>query len=59
MGYLMASNLNLLCQKPFSMPQATLTKGKEAEVMSGTEFGVYLNQSISMPKFAEVGDVNN
>jgi len=30
------------------------TKGEEAEVRSGTEFGVYLNQSISLPKFAEV-----
>ena len=30
------------------------TKGEEAEVKSGTEFGVYLNQSVSMPKFAEV-----
>ena len=27
------------------------TKGEEAEVRSGTEFGVYLNQSVSMPKF--------
>lgn len=36
-----------------------LTKGKEAEVMSGTEFGIYLNQSISMPKFAEAGEFNN
>ncbi len=35
-----------------------LTKGEEAEVRSGTEFGIYLNQSISMPKFAEVGNVN-
>lgn len=35
------------------------TKGEEAEVRSGTEFGIYLNQSISMPKFAEVSDVNN
>jgi hypothetical protein len=35
------------------------TKGEEAEVRSGTEFGVYLNQSISMPKFAEVGEFNN
>jgi hypothetical protein len=34
------------------------TKGEEAEVRSGTEFGIYLNQSISMPKFAEVGNVN-
>jgi hypothetical protein len=31
-----------------------LTKGREAEVRSGTEFGVYLNRAISMPKFHEV-----
>lgn len=31
-----------------------LTKGSEAEVKSGTEFGIYLNQAISLPKFAEV-----
>jgi hypothetical protein len=31
-----------------------LTKGEEAEVRSGTEFGVYLNQRVSLPKFAEV-----
>ena len=30
------------------------TKGKEAEVESGTEFSIYLNQSISMPRFVEV-----
>jgi hypothetical protein len=30
------------------------TKGEDAEVKSGTEFGVYLNQSISMPKYGEV-----
>jgi hypothetical protein len=30
------------------------TKGEEAEVRSGTEFGVYLNRAISLPKFAEV-----
>jgi len=30
-----------------------LTKGEEAEVRSGTEFGVYLNQGISLPRFAE------
>lgn len=30
-----------------------LTKGEEAEVRSGTEFGIYLNQAISLPKFAE------
>ncbi len=32
----------------------TQTKGEEAEVKSGTEFGVYLNQLISMPRFEEV-----
>jgi len=31
-----------------------LTKGEDAEVKSGTEFGVLLNQSISLPKFNEV-----
>lgn len=30
-----------------------LTKGEEAEVRSGTEFGIYLNRSISLPKFNE------
>lgn len=35
-----------------------MTKGPEAEVKSGTEFGVYLNQAISMPKFAETTPVN-
>jgi hypothetical protein len=30
-----------------------LTKGKDAEVNSGTEFGVYLNQAVSMPKWSE------
>ena len=30
------------------------TKGPEAEVKVGTEFGVSLNQAISLPKFAEV-----
>jgi hypothetical protein len=29
------------------------TKGEDAEVRSGTEFGVYLNQSISMSKWTE------
>ncbi|HEX9962834.1 MAG TPA: hypothetical protein VGB00_18020 [Pyrinomonadaceae bacterium] len=29
------------------------TKGEDAEVRSGTEFGVYLNQSISMGKWTE------
>ena len=31
-----------------------LKKGSDAEVKSGTEFSVYLNQPISLPKFAEV-----
>jgi len=30
-----------------------LTKGEEAEVRSGTEFGVYLNQAVSMPRWTE------
>ena len=30
------------------------TKGEDAEVRSGTEFGVILNQAISLPRFAEV-----
>lgn len=30
-----------------------LLKGPEAEVKSGTEFGVYLNQAISLPRFVE------
>ncbi len=30
------------------------TKGAEAEVKSGTEFGVYLSQAISLPRFVEV-----
>ena len=29
------------------------TKGEDAEVRSGTEFGVILNQAISLPRFAE------
>lgn len=29
------------------------TKGEDAEVKSGTEFGVYLNRAISLPKFVE------
>lgn len=31
-----------------------MTSGKEAEVKSGTEFGVYLNQAIALPRFVEV-----
>lgn len=34
------------------------TKGKEAEVEAGTEFGVYLNQAIALPRFVEVNPVN-
>ena len=34
------------------------TKGPEAEVKSGTEFGVYLNQAISMPRFTETRPAN-
>lgn len=30
-----------------------LLKGADAEVKSGTEFGIYLNQSVSLPKFSE------
>lgn len=30
------------------------TKGEEAKVESGTEFSVYLNRAVSMPKFTEV-----
>jgi hypothetical protein len=34
------------------------TKGKDAEVKSGTEFGVYVNQAFSLPKFTETTPVN-
>ena len=34
-----------------------LTKGPEAEVKSGTEFGVYMNQAISLPRFVETNPV--
>jgi hypothetical protein len=30
-----------------------MTKGEDAEVRSGTQFGVMLNQAISLPRFAE------
>ena len=33
------------------------TKGPDAEVRSGTDFGVVLNQSMSLPRFAETGPV--
>jgi hypothetical protein len=35
-----------------------LTKGGEAEVRSGTEFSVYLNQGIALPRFAETTRIN-
>ena len=34
-----------------------LTKGSEAQVKPGTTFGVYLNQPISLPRFAETTPV--
>ncbi len=34
----------------------TQTKGSEATVKTGTEFGVYLNQPVSLPKFVEEAD---
>lgn len=33
-----------------------LTKGEEASVKTGTEFGVILNKSVSLPKFGEAAD---
>ncbi len=33
-----------------------LTKGEDAEVRSGTEFGVQLNRSVSLPRFTEAID---
>jgi len=33
-----------------------MMKGPDAEVKSGTEFGLYLNQPVTLPKFAEVGN---
>jgi len=35
-----------------------LTKGPEAEVKSGTEFGVYINQAFSLPRFTETRAAN-
>lgn len=35
------------------------TKGEDAEVRSGTELGVYLNQSVSLPKFSETVETSN
>ena len=31
----------------------TQTKGEDVDVKSGTEFGVYLNQSVSLPRFVD------
>ena len=36
----------------------TQTKGEEATVKSGTEFGVFVNQSFTLPKFVETTPVN-
>jgi hypothetical protein len=36
-----------------------LTKGEDAEVKSGTEFGVILNQSVSLPRYAEANTDEN
>lgn len=36
-----------------------LTKGEDAEVKSGTEFGVYLNQSVNLPRYAEANTEDN
>src|SRR5690606_7567043 len=36
-----------------------LTKGEEAEVKSGTEFGVILNQGVSLPRFGEATYAND
>ncbi len=33
-----------------------LTKGEEAEVKSGTEFGIYLNRAITLPKFTSTDE---
>jgi len=35
----------------------TQTKGEESTVKAGTEFGVYLNQSVSLPRFVETTPV--
>lgn len=36
-----------------------LTKGEDAEVKSGTEFGVILNQGVSLPRFGEQPQAND
>jgi nucleoid-associated protein YgaU len=36
-----------------------LTKGEDAEVKSGTEFGVILNQGVSLPRFGEAAGSND
>ncbi len=35
-----------------------LLKGPDAEVKSGTEFGLYMNQPITLPRFAEANPTN-
>lgn len=35
------------------------TKGEDAEVKSGTEFGVILNQSVNMPRYSEANTEEN
>lgn len=35
-----------------------MTKGPEAEVKSGTEFGIILNQAIALPRFVEMNPIN-
>jgi hypothetical protein len=44
-GGLLGAGAGLLGEK--------FTKGEEAQVKSGTEFSVYLNQAVSMPKWNE------
>lgn len=44
-GGLLGAGAGLLGEK--------FTKGEEAQVKSGTEFGIYLNQAVSMPKWSE------
>lgn len=36
-----------------------LTKGEEAEVKAGTEFGVYLNRAVYLPRFNAEGEYRN
>ncbi|QYO67299.1 LysM peptidoglycan-binding domain-containing protein [Leptolyngbya sp. 7M] len=36
-----------------------LTKGEEAEVKSGAEFGIYLNQPVTLPRYAAVEEADD